>query len=203
MTNELGQTSGEALAHLIESVREQQLLLPGDDRSGYVGSELPALNRALARIQREGLAEGRVFCDWGSGLGEVCAVAALNGFLPVGIEIQGELVDASRLLAVKLGLSLTFAEGTFLLPGDDDLALAGGHTQLRFDSGAWDELGLAPADCHVVFAYPWPNEESFVEDVFMRHASPGTLLVTYHDREFVLVQRKLADSAELFTLGWM
>ena len=204
MSNEVIETSEVALASLAEAVHERLQALPGDDRGGYVGSALPALNRVLARIQSEGLAEGPLFCDWGSGLGEVCATAALNGFSPVGIEIQGELDDSARLLAASLGLPSIFAKGTYLQPGDEDLArCTGGHTRLEFNSSAWDELELAPADCHVVFGYPWPNEEAFLEDVFMRHASPGTLLVTFHDSDYVLVQRKIVDSKELITLGWM
>jgi hypothetical protein len=203
MSNEAVQKSGDAVARLAEAVDERLQALPGNNRGGYVSSELPAIHRVLARIQAEGLADGSLFCDWGSGLGGVCGVAALNGFSPVGIEIQGELVDSARLLAADLGLPSIFARGTFLQPGDEDLAIAGGHTQLDFDSRAWDELELAPADCNVVFAYPWPDEEAFLEEVFIRHASPGTLLVTFHDSDYVLVQRKVADSKKLFTLAWM
>lgn len=197
------QTSDDALAILVDAVEEQFQLLPGKDRRGYVGSDLPAVSRALARIQSEQLAGGSVFCDWGSGLGEVCAVAALHGFTSVGIEIQAELVDAARVLASKLGLATTFAEGTYLQRGDDEFAIAGGHSELAFNSDAWDELGMSPADCHVVFAYPWPEEESLVDDTFLRHASPGALLVTLHADDRVLVQRKVADSPDLFTVGWM
>ena len=204
MSNETIDTSEVALASLVESVHERLQALPGDDRGGYVGSDLPALNRVLARIQSEGLAEGQLFCDWGSGLGEVCGAAALNGFSPFGIEIQGELVDSARLLAASLGLPSIFAKGSYLQPGDEDLAgCAGGRTELEFNSSAWDELELEPADCHVVFGYPWPSEEAILDKVFMRHASPGTLLVTYHDSDHVLVQRKVAGSKELITLGWM
>jgi hypothetical protein len=197
------QASGDALALLVEEVRERVLALPGDDRGGYVGSELPAVNRVLARIQAEGLAQGPLFCEWGSGLGGVCGVAALNGFSPLGIEIQGELVDSARSIAKDLDLPMVFAEGTFLLPGDEDLAVATVHTRLAFDCHAWDELDLAPEDCNVVFAYPWPGEEGFVDGIFARHASPGALLLTFHDRDRVLVQRKLADNGELLPLGWM
>lgn len=197
------QTSDDAIAKLVDVVDQQLQRLPGNDRGGYVGSDLPAVSRALAHIQSEGLAGGSVFCDWGSGLGQVCAVAALHGFTAVGIEIQSELVDAARVLAAKLGLALTFAEGTYLQPGDDVFATAGGHSELAFNSDAWDELGLSPADCHVVFSYPWPGEESLIDDTFLRHASPGALLVTLHADDRVLVQRKVADSPGLFTLGWV
>ena len=197
------QASGGALAHLVEEVRERVMALPGDDRGGYVGSELPAVNRVLARIQAEALAHGPMFCEWGSGLGGVCGVASLNGFSALGIEIQGELVDSARSIAKDLDLPTVFAEGTFLLPGDEDLAGATAHTRLTFDCDAWDELDLTPEDCNVVFAYPWPGEEAFVDGVFARHASPGALLLTFHDWGRVLVQRKLADGGELTPLGWM
>jgi len=197
------QASGDPLAVLEEEVRKRLLALHGDDRGGYVGSELTAVNRVLARIQVEGLARGPLFCEWGSGLGAVCAVAALNGFSSVGIEIQGELVDSARSLANDLGLPMVLAEGTFLLPGDEDLAVETTHTHLTFDCHAWNELGLEPEDCDVVFAYPWPGEEVSVDRVFARHASPGALLLTFHDWSRVFVQRKVADDGKLLPVGWM
>lgn len=197
--------AGGALARLIQQVGERLLVLTGADLGFYVGSELPALDRVLSRIQAEGFARGPVFCEWGSGLGGVCGVAALNGFTPRGIEIQGQLVDSARSLAEDLELPMVFAQGTFLLPGDEDLAADGAatHTRLDFDNDAWKELNLAPEDCDVVFAYPWPGEEAFVDKVFARHASGDALLLTFHDFDRVLVQRKLAHEAELLPLGWM
>ena len=140
------QSPGNALAGIVEAVRERSLALSGDDLADYVGSELLAVNRVLARIQAEGIAPGPLFCEWGSGLGGVCGVAALNGFSPFGIEIQRELVDSARSLANDLDLAMVFAEGTFLLPGDEDLVAATAHTRLAFDHHAWSELGLEPED---------------------------------------------------------
>ena len=197
------QVQGDALARLTQALRDRLLALPGDDRRGYVGSELTAVDRVLSRIQAEDLMRGPLFCEWGSGLGGVCGVAALCGFTALGIEIQGELVHCARSLAEDLQLSSVFAEGTFLLPGDEDLAASATHTQLAFDGHAWDELELAPEDCDVVFAYPWPGEEALMDGLFARHASPDALLLTFHDRDRVLVQRKLAKHEELRSLGWM
>jgi hypothetical protein len=196
--------AGSSLALLVEEVGKRKSLLSGSERGAFVGSELPAVDRALSRIRAEGLAWGPVFCEWGSGLGGACGVAALHGFTPLGIEIQREFVDSARALAENLSLPMVFAEGTFLLPGDEDLAgTATLHTELTFDSRAWDELDLAPADCDVVFAYPWPGEEAIVEGAFARHASPEALLVTFHDFDRVLVQRKVDHQEDLQTLGWM
>jgi hypothetical protein len=144
-----------------------------------------------------------VFCEWGSGLGGVCGVATLHGFSAVGIEIRRELVDAARAMAESLDLPMTFAQGTFLLPGDEDLVAETTYTRPVFDPHAWEELDLTAADCHVVFAYPWPGEERSVDRVFARHAAPGALLLTFHDWDRVLVQRKRADDGKLVPLAWM
>lgn len=203
MTVDDVKTSGEAVAQLEAEVRRRELALPGADRGTYVGSGLGAVNRALARIRAEGLATGLLFCEWGSGVGGVCGVAALHGFRPVGIEIRGELIDAARSMAKDLALPTVFAEGTFLLPGDEPLTADAAHTHCSFDRAAWDALGMTPGDCDVVFAYPWPGEEACVDRVFARHASAGALLMTFHDWDRVLLQRKLADSESLQSLGWM
>jgi len=196
--------SDDSLANLVEEVRRRLLVLGDDEHPAYVGSELPAVDRALTRIQNEGLARGPVFCEWGSGLGGVCGVAAINGFTPYGIEIQRELVASARLLARDLNYAMFFAEGTFLLPGDEELAAgADSHTRLEFNARAWDEMELTPEDCDVVFAYPWPNEEAFVDNVFSRHASANALLLTFHDLGRLLVQRKVSHHTQLQTLGWM
>lgn len=175
-----------------------------DDLGGCIDSELSSIDRALSRIQSEGLTRGPVFCEWGSGLGGVCGAAALNGFEPVGIEIHGALVHAARAISTRLALGVAFTEGTFLLPGDEDLIpFAHARTTTRFDRAAWGEAGLMPGDCDVVFAYPWPGEESFVDRVFSRHAGADSLLMTFHDFDRVFVQRKHLDEPALHPMGWM
>jgi hypothetical protein len=193
-----------AITRLVAAVTKSEEALSAHERGNFVGSELPAVHRALSRLDADDLARGRVFCEWGSGLGGVCGVAAINGFTPSGIETSGPLVESARLLAVDRELAMTFARGTFLLPGDEDLAArAHSETRLDFDAGAWDEIELAPGDCDVVFAYPWPGEEGFVDGVFARHASDAALLVTFHDFDRVLVQRKRALQGDLLPIGWM
>jgi hypothetical protein len=196
--------SCDPLDRLVGEVGRRLDELTSNERGAFVGSELAAVDRALGRIRTKGHATGPVFCEWGSGLGGVCGVAALNGFTAFGIEIEPELVRSARSLATDLHLSMVFAEGTFLRPGDEDLAAAATpNTRLDFDNKAWDKLDLAPEDCDVVFAYPWHGEEGFVERVFARHATPDSLLVTFHDLDRVLVQRKLANNSELSPLGWL
>ncbi len=201
--NDANKTS-RALALLVEEVGKRTSLLTASEHGDFVRSERATVDRVLTRIQAEGLARGAVFCEWGSGLGGVCGVAALNGFTPFGIEIRRNFVESARALAENLDLAMVFAEGSFLLPGDEDLTdPVTLHTELTFDSRAWDELDLAPADCDVVFAYPWPGEESIVDGAFARHASPEALLLTFHDFDRVLLQQKRNDQQGLRTLGWL
>jgi hypothetical protein len=204
MPEEILNLPGTPLARLVEMVDERQLALPQGQRQEFVGCDLLAANRVLSRIQAEGLAPGSVLCEWGSGLGGVCGVAALNGFNAFGIEIQQEFVASAHSIAKDLDLNMSFAEGTFLLPGDEDLARkATIHTRLTFNDLAWKKLDLTPEGCDVVFAYPWPREEAFIDSVFARHASPDALLMTFHDHDRVLVQRKVEGNQDLMTLGWM
>ncbi len=54
-----------------------------------------------------------------------------------------------------------------------------------------------------LFAGPWIGEESIVDGVFERHASPGALLLTFHDHDRVLVQQKRNGQQGLRILGWL
>ena len=46
----------DSLANLVEEVSQRLLVLTDGEHRAYVGSELPAVDRALSRIQNEGLA---------------------------------------------------------------------------------------------------------------------------------------------------
>ena len=196
--------SREGLARLTDELSTRLLTLSSAERGDYIGSELSTVDRALSHVQAEGLARGSVFCEWGSGLGGVCALAALNGFVPTGIEIQPELVESARARALSRDIPMAFAQGSFLQPGDEDLAATfSNRTRLDFSDSAWNATGLTPGDCDVVFVYPWPGEEAFVDSVFARHASPGALLLTFHDFDRVLAQRRSTSSELLQTHGWI
>jgi len=204
MIQESAEAHAGRLGRLAAAVqRHRHELGEADLLGGTVESELSSVDRVLARIQRDGLARGSVFCEWGSGLGGVCGAATLNGFQSVGIEIQGSLVRAARAIATELDLASAFAEGTFLLPGDEDLGeFPQPGTHRHFGQEAWTETGLAPTECDVVFAYPWPGEEAFVDRVFSRHAGADSLLMTFHDFDRVFVQRKLDAESALLPVGW-
>jgi hypothetical protein len=96
----------------------------------------------------------------------------------------------------------SFAQGTFLRPGDEDLIVGCEHIRPDATEDAYAALGLLPAACDVVFAYPWPGEEDVYDRLFARHATPGALLLTYHECSRLLVQRRNDDAEELQSLGW-
>jgi hypothetical protein len=184
-------------------LREALQALPGNSRGGFVSSELRVVHAALQSVLDQDLARGPVFCEWGSGLGAVCALAAALSYEAYGIEIQAELVQGARDLVEAVGQEAHFALGSFLLPGDESLVVDCGHTSPETSLEAHRELDLSPGACDVVFAYPWPGEEQMHDMVFARRATPGALLLTFHDVSRVLVQRRTEDPDELQVLGWM
>jgi len=172
-------------------------------RHGFVSSELSAVHASLQAVRDRGLARGPRFCEWGSGLGAVCGVAASLAYRAHGIEIREDFVIESRDLVSRLGLEATFAHGSFLLPGDEDLVVGCPHTAFQVSDDPYRALGLTPREYDVVYAYPWPGEERMHDGLFARHASPGTLLLTYHGPSGVLVQRLDAVGEELETVSWL
>jgi hypothetical protein len=46
-------------------------------------------------------------------------------------------------------------------------------------ASAYDEIGLEIDDFSLVFAYPWPGEEDFLADVFLRYGAEGALLLQF------------------------
>jgi hypothetical protein len=177
--------------------------LPEARGLGFVSSDLDVVHAALQSVLDLGLARGPIFCDWGSGLGAVCALAASLEFEAHGIEIQAGLVSASRELVAELGLHARFAHGSFVSRADEDLIVDGEHVRHALTADAYQALGLTPGTCDVVFAYPWPGEEDMVDRLFLRHATPGALLLTFHECSRVLAQHRTDDAEELRPLGWL
>lgn len=170
---------------------------------GFVASDFALVNRALGRIVAEGLAEGPLFCEWGSGFGVVAMLASMHSFDACGIEVQSELVLAAEELAEYFGCDVRFAHGSFLAAGDEDLIESAEHSWWHTSEGnAYEDLDLGPEEVNVYFGYPWPGEESLFDELFVRYASVGALLLTYHDATGVLVQRKAREEGAPEVIGW-
>ncbi|MFO0844239.1 MAG: hypothetical protein U0797_17890 [Gemmataceae bacterium] len=142
--------------------------------------------------RRRGLAPGGRFCEWGSGLGVVCCLAAMAGFAASGVEARGRLVRASRRLAADFDLPAEFARGSYI-PGGARAGLLAGREFAWLTRGGrcgHEALGAGPDEFDLVYAYPWPDEEGLVGDLFEGHARPGALLLTYHGERGMWLRRK-------------
>lgn len=138
------------------------------------------------------VAPGTRFCEWGSGFGIVASLAAMLEFEAYGIEIETDLVSAARDLADDFDIPVVFVCDSFIPHGGEphtDVPTSFGW--LTTDAGrAEDEADLATDDFDVIFAYPWPDEESVIDDLFEQYAASGAVLVTYNGLEGFQVRRK-------------
>lgn len=165
--------------------------------SGFVPSDFACVYRGLRAIANSRLAAGRAFCEWGSGYGVVASLAAMLGFDACGIEVDGELVDAARRLAADFQLRVEFVHGSFVPPGaevDAEELFAQTADELSWMAtdadSAYDELGLAPDDFDLIFAYPWPGEEALTDALFETYTANGALLLTHNKYRSLRLRRK-------------
>lgn len=161
--------------------------------TGFVSSDGALVYEAMRAIVENRLATGAKFCEWGSGLGVATCLAAFCGFDACGIEIVPELVEEAQDLADEAELTVELVCGSYVPEEGDHLldfleefawVQLGGHC-------GYDLLDLDPDDFDVVFSYPWPGEEPFVDALFDRFAADGALLLTYLGVEDIRLMRKV------------
>jgi hypothetical protein len=159
----------------------------------FVPSDFASAWRSLEAIDRLGLATGRLFCEWGSGFGVVTGLAALTEFDACGIEIEPTLVEEARRLAEEFHLPCEFACGSFIPDDAEEIALNPSEMAwLSTDApDAYAELQLNVDDFDVIYAYPWPDEQDILGDLFDQFAADGALLCTFESPDEVLVRRKV------------
>lgn len=159
----------------------------------FVPCDYSAAFAVLATLSENALARGRRFCEWGSGFGVVVGLAAMLDFDACGIEIEGSLVEEARQLAADFDLPVEFVQGSFVPRGAEDRVHASGTYSWLTTEGdyAYDDLDLEIGDLDVVFAYPWPDEEAVVCDLFERYAGVGAILATYHGSAEFRLKRKV------------
>ena len=182
---ELLRSADEFVHHFVEDRLNQPI-------AGYVPCDFKVAYFALRHVVERKMALGTTFCEWGSGLGIVTCLAACMDLDASGIEIEGELVDASETFARDQEIEVEFAHGSFIPPGSDACLDDVGDFAWLLPGGQDGHalLDIDVDDIDVVFAYPWPGEEHVVFELFHHHAAPGALLLTYHGMESVRLQRK-------------
>jgi hypothetical protein len=160
----------------------------------FVPCDYAAAFAVLQAITDCALARGPRFCEWGSGFGVVVCLAALLEFDACGIEIEASLVEEARKLADDFELPAEFVHGSFVPRGAEDRVHKGGTYSWLTTEGdyAYDDLDLEVSDFDLIFAYPWPDEEAVVCDLFDRYAGNGALLATYHGGAEFRLKRKVS-----------
>jgi hypothetical protein len=170
--------------------------------TGFVPCNFETVYHALRAITDANLAPGTSLCEWGSGFGVVASLAAMLEFRACGIEIDKDLVDASRELAEDFVLPVEFVRGSFIPSGAESCAEEGfadnnaEYSWLVTDADdAYDELGLDPNDFDVVFAYPWPGEEYLIMSLFEKYAAKEALLLMYDQFNSVRLLGNVGESS--------
>ncbi|MFT5050061.1 MAG: hypothetical protein ACI8QZ_001455 [Chlamydiales bacterium] len=144
------------------------------------------------RLLRE---RASTFVELGSGSGVVTVMASLLGFDAYGIELDPWLLERSIELAEEFESNASFAEGSFVpLAYQEEIEhQSGDHFTPTAGACAYDELGLELDDFDLIFAYPWPGEEDWLDELVRLHARPDALLLAYDSSGgFQLSHAKLA-----------
>jgi hypothetical protein len=186
------QLPDEVDAFLREANRRIRRFQRRNRNPAFVPSDFAGAYSILHHLAGKAETAGRLFCEWGSGFGVVACLAALLEFDAFGIEVDAALVGASQSLAADFDLPVEFVQGSFIPAGDRiRLQPAGSYAWLTTTGGpVHDELGLATEDFGVIFAYPWPDEERALGQLFERHAGAGAVLVTHHGGADFRLRRK-------------
>jgi hypothetical protein len=181
------------LKHADERMESYRLRMIHEKRSSpFIPSDYPTVYQWMRAIARRQMATGEAFLEWGSGFGVITCLARVLEFEAFGIESEPELVDLAEQLAADHELDVCFACGSFIPSGGDALVDDLDDVQ-RLDMAAapaYDELDREPRDFDVIFGYPWPGHDRFLEDLFDHYASPGALLLMYRGAEDIRLLRK-------------
>ena len=163
---------------------------------GFVSCNFRQIYHALRFLNSTNAAPGNLFCEWGSGYGVASCLAAMTGWEATGIELNHSLVTAAHQLAIDFGLDVEFHCDSFIPPGSENCFDTCESTgwQTTQEGSSREDMGVSPDNFDIIFVYPWPGEEEVIESLFERHASVGSLLMTFHGREGWLLHRKVARS---------
>ncbi len=171
----------------------------------FVPSEAELVFAALDYVTRHNLPPGRVFCEWGSGFGTGTCLAALLGYEAYGIEIQPELVEISREMARDLDIPVEILCTSYIPEGFESYDGVGGEELVQSRTFGYpgdiveierqyDGMPYHIAEVDLFFAYPWPEEQELIQQLFDAVAMEGAMLLAYHSAKEICAYRKLFDA---------
>ncbi|AMV35588.1 hypothetical protein VN12_26080 [Pirellula sp. SH-Sr6A] len=147
----------------------------------YVACDFRDVWRSLSAVTEQRLATGNTFVEWGCGFGVVTGLASYLGWESVGIEAEPFLVQQAVAFLRKTDMKAQIVCGNFLPRGAERLAgHQANHASLFHQvPSAYDELDLQCDDFSLVFAYPWPGEHRYLQEVFRNYAGDQALLLMF------------------------
>jgi hypothetical protein len=175
----------------------------------FVPSDAALVFAALDDVTRRDLAPGRVFCEWGSGLGTATCLAALLGYEAYGIEIEPELARLSSELARELALPVEILCTSYIPEGYESYSGVGGEDLVKFETFSfpgdaidhaprYDGMDIEIAAIDLFFVYPWPDEQELMQNLFDAVAGEGAILLAYHSAKEICVYRKMFDEGDRY-----
>ncbi len=175
----------------------------------FLPSDAALVFAAMDWVTRHDLVLGRVFCEWGSGLGTATCLAALLGYEAYGIEIESELAEFSREMAHALNIPVEIFCTSYIPEGYESYSGVGGEDLVKFETfsypGAaidheprYDGMDIAIAAIDLFFVYPWPDEQELMQKLFDAVAVEGAILLAYYSAREICVYRKVFDEGDRF-----
>lgn len=146
----------------------------------FVASDFSLVYQWIDAIGQQRLVAGNRFCEWGCGFGVVSCLASQLKWDTIGIEAEADLIAEARKFSSHHNVDVELWHGNLLPRGSDDLSYDPTLPSLGHpEHPVYDEIGLNIDDFDLIFAYPWPGEGSFLEDVFDRYAAVGSCFLTF------------------------
>jgi SAM-dependent methyltransferase len=161
----------------------------------YVACDFRDVWRALHAVTQRTDVLGRNFLEWGSGFGIVTALASQLGWEAIGIEAETFLVERSNEFLARTGLRAETVHGNFLPLGAERLAKRQANHASLFHQvpSAYETLDLQCDDFALIFAYPWPGEHHYLQEVFRVFAAEHALLLMFLGPYEIELFRKVPD----------
>ena len=188
-------------ASFIETVRMRadEISQYNPNLPGLLSSDPAQFSHVLKRLTDEAILNGQHFCEWGSGIGMIAGLAAINGFDAYGIEADSVLYWEAGKLVKAFALNVVFAQGSFV-PAEST-----GRFVVNGTFGATDwaptehrdlyaELGQPLSEMNLVYAYPWPREVPFYQALFDLVACEGAVLWLYRHGSAPKLLQKVSNT---------